>query len=184
MLFVGKTMREITTRYKGFTIVELLVVIVVLGVIATIAAMSYGAIQEKTRQKKIDTDLKTIISAVRTARSNTGKNLKDITGSLYTASPCVAKPNGTDLATLPASDPCISSYKAALDAIAAASGTTLDDNMRDPWGRPYLIDENEGELGNCYKDTVVAFARPLNGSQRYPTTPGNNVPLGSFGNCS
>jgi len=177
-------MQKYTHQKKGFTIVELLVVIVVLGVIATIAAMSYGAVQEKTRQKKIDTDIKTIISAIRTARSNTGKNLKDITGSLYTASPCVTKPYGTDLATLPASDSCISSYKAALDAIAAASGTTLDDNMRDPWGRPYLIDENEGELGNCYKDTAVVFARPLNGSQRYPTTPGNNVPLGGFSGCT
>lgn len=176
-------MKILTTQHKGFTVVEMLIVIVVLGILATITSIAYGSIQEKGRQKKMDADIQTIVSAIKTARSNTAKNLITITGSNFTGYGCTIKTAGTDLATLPDSDECILRYKTNLQLIAAASGATLGD-IRDPWGRPYYIDENEGESGGCSKDTVAAFARPLSGSNLYSTTPSGNVPLSGFSGCS
>lgn len=170
-------------RRKGFTIVELLVVIVVLGIIVTITAVGYGGVQEKNRQKKIESDIQRIVAAVKTARSNTGKNLTTITSSTNTGYGCTIKAAGTDLATLPDTDECILRYKTNLQLIADAASMTLGD-IRDPWGRPYFIDENEGVGGSCSKDTVAAYARPLSGSNLYATTPANNVPLSGFSGCS
>ena len=176
-------MRKYLHRTKGFTIVELLVVIVVLGIIVTITAVGYGGVQEKNRQKKIESDIQRIVAAVKAARANTGKNLTNITGSGYTAYACTIKANGTDLAALPDSDECILRYKTNLQLIATAAGVTLGD-VRDPWGRPYYIDENEGESGGCGKDTIAAYAQPFSGGSLYTTTSANNVPLSGYSGCS
>ena len=172
-------------RQKGFTIVELLIVIVVIAVLATISVVAYNGVQDRARQAKISSDIGTIIKAVSAARHSASKNMKDITGTTYTASACVAKPDGTDLAALPDTDTCISRYKTTLDTISVASGIKLGD-IRDPWGRPYMIDENESETNptNCLKDTVAVFKQPFTtGFGSYSTTPTNNVPLGGFTGC-
>lgn len=167
----------------GFTIVELLIVIVVIAILASISIVAYTGVQERARQSKIDSDIRAILTAIQAARINASQNLITITGSNYTAGGCTSKPAGTNLAALPDTDACITRYQLSLNAISAASGVQLGD-IRDPWGRPYLIDENEGESGGCVRDTVAAYAQPFSGSTRYPTTPPNNVPLGGFTGCS
>ena len=171
---------------RGFTIVELLIVIVVIAVLAAISIVAYNGIQDRARQSKMSNDIKTIITAIQLARINTGQNLRSVTGSTYSAGACTGHPSGTDLAALSSSDACIVSYQAALNAISAASGAQLGD-LRDPWGRPYLIDENESELNPsyCLRDTIAAFRQPfITGFGTYSTTPINNVPLGGFTGCS
>ena len=40
------------------------------------------------------------------------------------------------------------------------SGTDVR-GLVDPWGRPYYIDENEGENGGCGQDAIGVYARPF-----------------------
>lgn len=120
-------------RRSGFTIVELLIVIVVIAILATISVVAYNGIQERSRVTAANTELKMLENAIRTARVSTGETLLEITGSGCTR--CV----GTQAA-----------YDQALDRIGDAADTNLSDLKNgDPWGNMYWIDENEGEGGSC-----------------------------------
>jgi general secretion pathway protein G len=57
---------------SGFTIVELIIVVVVISVIATIIAVSYGTSQQKARNATRITDLKRMQDAVETYRAQNG----------------------------------------------------------------------------------------------------------------
>ena len=162
----------------GFTIVELLIVVVVIAILAAVTIMSYNGITARAQQSKIAEDMANLQKAIVVARNNTGKTLKDITNGTYTAYMCVTKPAGTDLATLDHTDYCWVSYLSTLDRISTASGINVR-QLVDPWGRPYLIDENEGENGNCgNKDAFGVFSRPLNGASY---TNELRIPLSGYG---
>ena len=161
-------------RQKGFTIVELLIVIVVIAILAAITVVAYNGIQERARQSKITSDLQMINKAIVVARVNQDKVLKDITNCSHTSgavtasmgstfcstgsTSCYSSANGTDLTTVTA---CYATYNIALAKISDASGINIR-GMFDPWGRPYYIDENENEAGPtyCNKDLIAVYATP------------------------
>ncbi len=149
-------------RQRGFTIVELLIVIVIIGILAALVIAAYQGIQDKARMAKIDTDKTNLTKAIIAARESTGKTLYEITGNDWTANSCFTKPDGTDLAALPQSDQCWTDYNNAINTISAASSANLK-NLKDPWGRPYYIDENEGvdSLDPCQEDQIAAFSYPF-----------------------
>lgn len=178
---VGK--RQAATQ-RGFTIVELLIVIIVIAILAAIVIVAYNGIQTKAQQSKIQTDVRSIVNALRIARENKQQVSGQITGSYSTGGACWTKPDGTDLSTLPSTDTCIAQYNTSMQALANASGTALN-NLRDPWGRPYLIDENENEAGGCTHDTVAAYKQPFTtGFGTYSTTPANNIVNSGFSGCT
>lgn len=156
-------------RTRGFTIVELLIVIVVVAVLAAITIVAYNGVQDRARQSKISSDLAMLQRAIMTARVTQNMTMYPITGSSYTASACVSKTAGTDLAVLPQSDTCWTRYNTTLDAISTASGANVR-GMVDPWGRPYFIDENEIVDGACNKDLLAVYALPTNGSAKTSLT--------------
>ncbi len=84
----------------GFTIVELLIVIVVIAILAAISLVAYNGIQERARNTKINQDLASLQKAIMLARETTGKTLYDITKSANTSWNCNKKDTGTNLATL------------------------------------------------------------------------------------
>jgi prepilin-type N-terminal cleavage/methylation domain-containing protein len=176
------TLFKYKQHHSGFTIVELLIVIVIIGILAAITIVAYKGIQDRARTAKMNSDLTELSKAVQLARISTSSVLKDITGSTYSASNCASKAAGTDLAALPQTDPCWVSYLNALNKISAASGTNVS-QLVDPWGRPYFIDENEGESGNCNKDLLSVYAQPFNLSAKYPGV-GVNIPLSGFSGCA
>lgn len=156
-----------TNRQTGFTIVELLIVIVVIGILAAITIVAYNGVQARAQTAKINTDLAMLNKAIQAARVNSSEvALRYITGSTGTAGTCMNKPAGTDLATLDkSSDTCWTQYLANMKKISDASGMNVT-NLVDPWGRPYAMDENEKEgasqCGNG-NDVIGIYTRPLNG---------------------
>ncbi len=149
-------------RQRGFTIVELLIVIVIIGVLAAVVIIAYNGIQNRAQVAKIQTDEKTLVKAIISARNSTGKTLYEITGNTWTADNCYSQPSGTDLATLPIGDACWATYLQVLDEISVASGIDVR-KLKDPWGRPYYIDENEGEDSNspCQEDLLASYTYPF-----------------------
>lgn len=149
-------------RQRGFTIVEILIVIVVIGVLAAIIIVAYNGIQDRARTAKIEADEKTLLKAITAARDAQNKTLLDLTGSVWTADNCYSQNSGTDLAALPKNGACWTAYESALDAISTASSINVR-NLVDPWGRPYYIDENEGEdpLAPCQQDIIAAYSYPF-----------------------
>ena len=172
-------------KQKGFTIVELLIVIVVIAILAAITVVAFNGIQDRARLSKMKADLTMLRKAVDMARQNNSSNLNGVTGSNASGANCWNKPTGTDLATLPATDTCIVAYNNALSTISNASGSNVR-NLRDPWGRPYLIDENEGEgAGNCTRDTLAVYRLPfVTGFGVHTDTSANNVTNAGFTGCA
>ena len=82
-------------------------------------------------------------------------------------------------------DGCWTRYYSTLDLLSQASGAQLS-GLVDPWGRPYLIDENEGEGSptNCTRDTIAVYKLPFTtGFGVHSWTPANSVPLTGYTGC-
>ena len=158
-------MLTLKDKRLGFTIVELLIVIVVIGILAAITVVAYNGIQNRARDAKVSSDMHNLGLAVNAARVQTGGALRYVTNSSATGSGCWSKADGTDLATLLKTDSCWASYISALDKISIASGVNVR-NLVDPWGRPYYIDENEDEpAGTCRDDYFGTYALPFTTAQ-------------------
>jgi len=151
------------SRRVGFTIVELLIVIVVIAILAAISIVAYNGIQDRARTNKINADLALFDKAIQSARVNNGEvALRFITNSTGTAGGCTEYAATVDLANKTDAANCWNGYNASLTAISNASGINIV-GLSDPWGRPYFLDENEKEgttlCGNG-RDAIGAFPRP------------------------
>ena len=144
-------------RQTGFTIVELLIVIVVIGILAAITMVAYNNVQERARVQKVNSDLNTLVKAIQVGRLNVDKTLFGITNSGCTY--CA----GTQAA-----------YDQALDRIGAAANMNLSSlKAGDPWGNRYILDENEGEqsANPCRQDSVNVTDRTSHPGIILPSIP-------------
>lgn len=148
-------------RRKGFTIVELLIVIVVIGILAAITIVAFNGVQARAATAKRQSDVATYVKAITIARNNTGKNLGAITGSYWSAGGCEASSGNLgniEPKNLPKSHICWTSYYDNLAKIGAAAGINLDGlKSGDSRGNPYVLDENEGETASCGQSDAVAY---------------------------
>lgn len=156
---------------------ELLIVIVVIAILAVITIVAYNGIQGRAREAKISSDLGELEKAVMAARVNTSNTMYGVTGNSFTAGNCISK---TDIATLPRTDSCWVTYSSTLAKISTASGININ-NLVDPWGRPYFIDENEGENGGCGRDSLKVYSQSYGGGT---STQSISVPLSGFSGCA
>jgi len=81
-------MFSLKRKQKGFTIVELLIVIVVIGILATLVIVTFSGIQQKGRNSQRQTDLKAVQSHVAAFYADKGyyPTAKDLqTSSFLTA---------------------------------------------------------------------------------------------------
>lgn len=163
---------------RGFTIVEMMVVVVVVGILISIAVVGYGGAQQQSREGRIDADIRRLSEIFQVARVRTGMRLQGITGSYWTgrycmfqeSSPSTPIPNGTDFSQKTAmTQACWDDYTSALQKISDASGTDVTD-LLDPWGRPYYIDENDDGSGSCGRDVIGWLSHPYTGgyTQNWP----------------
>jgi prepilin-type N-terminal cleavage/methylation domain-containing protein len=149
-------------RYKrdsGFTIIELLIVIIVIAILATLVIVAYNGVQAKAADVQHKADQATVYKAILVARENTGQTLAQITGSNCSNCSCTSgtnNPDGLEPRQLPKSNGCWTLYYHDLAAIGAAAGQSLD-SLRDgdARGNPaFTLDENEGEGGGCNTDSL------------------------------
>jgi len=65
-------MISLKKRQSGFTIVELLIVIVIIGILATLVIVTFSGIQQKARDTKRKTDINALDSHVEAYYANSG----------------------------------------------------------------------------------------------------------------
>lgn len=152
-------------KQTGFTIVELLIVIVVIGILAAISLVAYTNVQDRARKSQASSDLALLEKAIQAARVNTGQTINSLTGSGHSGGACFTAEN-TYPGSLVQSHACWVQYYSILGTIGTAAKMNLDGLRKgDPWGAPYYIDENEGEnynsQGLCRSDVVGSFTNPL-----------------------
>ena len=149
-------------RRFGFTIVELMVVIVVIGILAGLSTMAYNRVMENARQSQRATDMEQLLKAITIARKNTGKTLGQITGRYWSVAYCTDSsynPSAAEPRDLDKTHACWSQYYTNLERIGEASGVDLTPlRAGDPRGNPYMWDENEGESGDlCRTDGPIRY---------------------------
>lgn len=166
---IGNT-KLVTDMRRGFTIVELLIVIVVIAILAAITVVAYNGIQDRARSAKMKADVAHLAEAMTAAKQLSGKTIVGLTttptigsDNTGTGRGCWSLPIGTDLAALPKTAKCWTDYEETLQIISEASGVNVN-GLIDPYGRPYYIDQSEGENvgGNlCIQDKVGAYRQPF-----------------------
>ena len=152
-----------STKQRGFTIVELLIVIVIIGILAAITIVAYNGIQDRARNTKIKSDLSEIQQAITAARLVKGSSLYDIYPVAGPEGGCLAESAGTDLSALPKTDSCWTAYLGFLNAVSDASGVNIR-GLVDPWGRPYYVNPNEDEPApnhECMNDQIGTYSQPF-----------------------
>lgn len=112
---------------SGFTIVELLIVII--AILAAITVVAYNGIQQRAKNAKVQPDLASLQKAIIAGRINTGQTLAAMTGVVspapHEADAWWSKPTATDIANLPKTDTCWTTYANALDKISITSGANV-----------------------------------------------------------
>jgi len=129
---------------EGFTLIELLVVIAIIGILSTIAMTSLNGARRKAKEAVVKTHMNNFKDAVVVAQQTQMDYLTKITNNTYSASTCLG---GRDLRNVPESDPCYIAWMNVITKVEMATDgviTNLDSMKRDPWGSPYIVDENEG----------------------------------------
>jgi len=141
---------------QGFTLIELLVSVAIITLLASVILAGLNDARVRAEYTAAQQELVQLSKAIVYAQVDSGNRIQMITGSGCSACQCAA---GADLRDIAESSPCYAQWENALeDIIAAGSGVAdgLEEAVRDPWGSPYLLDENEGEIPGdfCRADTI------------------------------
>jgi general secretion pathway protein G len=127
-------------KQSGFTIVELLIVIVVIGILAAITIVAYNGIQSRARTTTVNNDLKNIRTAMLMYRADYG-----------------TLPNNADWysgTTMPPTNRWATEIVANLKNLKYVQTSGLE---QDPWGQYYFYDNNDctiGQGGTSYVKSV------------------------------
>lgn len=116
---------------KGFTIVELLIVIVVIGILAAITIVAYNGIQARARTTAVNSDLRSLEKAMLMYRADRG--ILPLSADWY---------SGT---AMPPTSRWATEVIAGLKAEKIIATSALE---KDPWGQYYWYDNNDCAIGS------------------------------------
>lgn len=143
---------------RGFTLIELLVVIAIIGVLSSVVLVAVADIRENSKAAAAQVELKEIERAIVIAQGEERQALRWITNSNCSDCSCRAtRLDGlSDMRNIPDTDLCYTRWQSALQNILAGTGGVVSglNLLRDPWGSPYMLDENEEEATPCRKDEL------------------------------
>ena len=129
-----------TQRFFGFSLIELLVVISIIGFLASLLLVAMSSALLQSRDARVHQDLTELLNVVELARDTHNANFGRITGSWWTAGNGTCD-NGQNLQNIGPGDPCFN-WLTTQWAKLGEPGLRGREILR---GAPYLFDENEGE---------------------------------------
>jgi prepilin-type N-terminal cleavage/methylation domain-containing protein len=140
---------------KGFSLIELIFVIAIISLISSVVLASLGTAKERARYTKAKVDISQISKLITVAKGESRRTGISITGTSNSGFSCEGIGS---IQALPLSHGCWTAYTAAISSLNTAANNIykLNSPPVDPWGAPYLIDENEGFNGLCYTDHVAS----------------------------
>lgn len=122
-------MKQWAQKQTGFTIVELLIVIVVIAILAAITIVAYNGIQQRAREQTVRTDLQTLRKAMMMYREE-NRTL----------------PPGSDFYS-GTSMPPPASWTTIVTSLKNGGYIQTSGLEKDPWGQYYWYDNNDCTFG-------------------------------------
>lgn len=157
-------------QQRGFTIVELIVVMVIIGILATIVIVNYTGIQLRARDNKRQTDIQTIASYLEDNFQRLGRYAPTaaMTGSVSTVQATIG--------TIPSSD-------LAAPGVAVGTDSIIDYSLAKPTISQYaywkpnsitcttVVTYTEAACGTF----ILAYRRESDSTLQYICGRGNNI---------
>ena len=167
---------------SGFTLVELFIVIVIIGVLSAVTTVAYSGLMTRAQNTKIKADISLLKKVAMSAREANSKPLGGFLSGCGGGgeSACCLGSGNIDLTSESTAPQCWQAWKQNLSALSAGTGASLS-NMVDPWGQPYIIETQEA-AGSCRQDSIYAVKPPVTGwgSTRLGTS---NLPFSAYSDC-
>jgi prepilin-type N-terminal cleavage/methylation domain-containing protein len=167
---------------KGYTLIELLVVMSIFSLLTSVVFNTLQEARTKANTSKARADMSSFIRAVVIAQGESRKTLMTMSANggstVPNCSSCVPSCTGDIRST---GSVCYTNWVAVLNGVQNNSSGVIGNITfisRDPWGSPYLVDENQGEAGNCtLLDTIKSVGKDgVNGTSDDVASP-TAIPL-------